>query len=348
MRKTGHAELVSASHLCLGLLLVLALNACQPGEPSVYIKLAGPAQGTAYHVSYESSDSVNLQPGIDTLLRQFDLSLSAYEPASIISAINRDEENVELDDYFVTCYLAAAEISRASDGAFDLTVAPVVNAWGFGFTDPAEVNNELIDSLLQFIGMDKVRLENGHIIKEKPGVMLDVNAIAQGYAVDVVAAFLESKGIRNYLVEIGGEVAAKGINDRGEYWRVGIDKPIDGLQLPGVQLQAVVALKNKALATSGNYRRFYVKDGVKYSHTIDPRTGYPVDHNLLSATILADDCMTADGFATACMVMGVDRSIQLLESREDLEGYLIYHDDEEGYGIYYTSGMKKILLRSES
>jgi len=324
--------------------VILAGNACQPGQPSVYIKIAGPTQGTAYHITYESFDSVNLQPEIDALLRQFDLSLSSYEPASIISAINRDEENVELDDYFIACYRAAEEINRVSEGTFDLTIAPVVNAWGFGFTDAAEVNNKLIDSLLQFVGMSMIRLENGRIIKDKPGIMLDVNAIAQGYAVDVVGDFLQSKGIRNYIVEIGGEVAAKGINDRGEYWRVGVDKPIDGSQLPGVQMQAIIALKNSSLATSGNYRRFYVKDGVKYSHTIDPRTGFPVDHNLLSATILTNDCMAADGFATACMVMGVDKSIELLKSRKDLEGYLIYHDDEEGYSIYYTPGMKKMLL----
>lgn len=340
-------QILTGWHFLSVLLLFLAGNSCQPGNPSVYIKLAGPTQGTAYHITYESFDSVNLQAEIDTLLRQFDLSLSTYEPASIISAINRGEPDVEPDDYFIACFLAAEKINRESGGAFDLTVAPVVNAWGFGFTDPSEVNNHLIDSLLQFVGMSKVRLEEGRIVKDDPGVMLDVNAIAQGYAVDVVAGFLESKGIRNYLVEIGGEVITKGINDRGQYWKVGIDKPIEGMQIPGVQMQAVVALKNRAMATSGNYRRFYVKDGVKYSHTIDPRTGYPVDHNLLSATIIADDCMTADGFATACMVLGVDKSIELLESRKDLEGYLIYDDEEDGYSVYYTPGIKKMLISGQ-
>jgi thiamine biosynthesis lipoprotein len=177
--------------------------------------------------------------------------------------------------------------------------------------------------------------------------MFDVNAIAQGYAVDFLATFLEEQGIKNYLVEIGGEVKTRGRNSRGQAWRVGIDKPIEGLQLPGVQIEAIISLSGKALATSGNYRRFYEKDGIKYSHTIDPFTGYPVRHNLLSATVLADDGMTADGYATAFMVIGVEKSINLLKRRPDLDACLIYNDDSGAYKVYYTRGMRKLLVNNQ-
>jgi thiamine biosynthesis lipoprotein len=193
--------------------------------------------------------------------------------------------------------------------------------------------------------MEHIRIENGRIVKDFPGIMLDVNAIAQGYAVDVVSEFLDRKGLTDYLVEIGGEVRAKGINSHGVYWRVGIDKPIEGLQLPGIQLEAVVSLRNRSLATSGNYRRFYIKDGVKYSHTIDPFTGYPVTHNLLSATVVADDCIMADAYATAFMVIGVEKTKEMLKDRKDLEVYLIYTNDKGKYSVYSTPGMKKYITR---
>jgi thiamine biosynthesis lipoprotein len=314
-------------------------------RPGYYITLTGPTEGTSYHITYQSNDSINYQSEIDTLLRQFDLSLSTYEPASIISRINRDEPDVLLSDYFIRCFNASKEVFIASDGAFDITVAPVVNAWGFGFTEKADPDSMMIDSLLQYVGMDHIRIENDRIVKDFPGIMLDVNAIAQGYAADVVSEYFESKLISNYLVEIGGEVRAKGKNAHGNYWRVGIDKPIDGVQLPGLQMEAVVSLKNRSLATSGNYRRYYIRDGVKYSHTIDPSTGFPVQHNLLSATVVADECMIADGFATAFMVMGVDKSKSILKDREDLEAYLIYTDKSGKYTVYCTPGMRRYIAK---
>jgi thiamine biosynthesis lipoprotein len=314
-------------------------------QPDYYITLTGPTEGTSYHITYQSNDSINYQSEIDTLLRQFDLSLSTYEPASIISQINRDEPDVLLSDYFIRCFNASKEVFKASGGAFDITVAPVVNAWGFGFTEKADPDSMMIDSLLQYVGMDHIRIENDRIVKDFPGIMLDVNAIAQGYAADVVSEYFESKLISNYLVEIGGEVRAKGKNAHGNYWRVGIDKPIDGIQLPGLQMEAVVSLKNRSLATSGNYRRYYIRDGVKYSHTIDPSTGFPVQHNLLSATVVADECMIADGFATAFMVMGVDKSKSILKDREDLEAYLIYTDKSGKYTVYCTPGMRRYIAK---
>lgn len=325
--------------------LIIGWSCSLNDQPGHYITLTGPIQGTSYHITYQSNDSIDLQNEIDTLLRQFDLSLSTYEPASIISRINRDEPDVGLNDYFIRCFNSSREVFIASDGAFDITVAPVVNAWGFGFTERADPDSAMIDSLLQYVGMNHIRLEDDRIIKDFPGIMLDVNAIAQGYAVDVVSGYFDSIGLINYLVEIGGEVRAKGKNPHGEYWRVGIDKPIDGIQLPGLQMEAVVSLRNRSLATSGNYRRFYIKDGIKYSHTIDPTTGYPVEHNLLSATVVADECMTADAFATAFMVLGVDKSGEILKNRKDLEAYLIYTNDAGKYDIYCTPRMRRYISK---
>ena len=326
------------------LLPVLAvLSCCNGTREGYYISLAGPTQGTSFHISYLSADSIVYQEAVESLLHEFDTSLSTYLPSSLISRFNRGSGGVKPDSFLLSVYGASRDIWEETGGAFDITVAPVVNAWGFGFTDPVETDSALIDSLLRYVGMEKVRLENGRLVKDTGGVMLDVNAIAQGYAVDVVSEFLESKGIRNYLVEIGGEVRALGRNSRGEEWRVGIDKPIEGLQVPGLQMEAVVALSGASLATSGNYRRYYEKNGVKYAHTIDPATGYPVQHNLLSASVLAQDCMTADGYATAFMVLGFEKSRELLASHDDLEACLIYNDDQGRYKVYCTKGMKKLI-----
>ena len=208
------------------------------------------------------------------------------------------------------------------------------------------MDSTLIDSLLQYVGMDKVSLNGNKLMTEKSGMMLDMNAIAQGYAVDVLAEFFETENIKNYLVEIGGELRTSGKNRFGLDWRVGIDKPIDGLQLPGVQMQAIVQISGKSLATSGNYRRFYEEDGIKYSHTIDPSTGYPVQHGLLSATVVASDCMRADAYATAFMVMGYEKARRFLEEHTHLDAYLIYNDEMGEYRVWYTPGME-IMLSEE-
>jgi FAD:protein FMN transferase len=325
---------------------IIIISSCRPYKQSgYYISLEGPTEGTSYHITYESEDSINYQYEVDSLLRQFDLSLSTYEPSSIISRINRDEPDVELNDYFIRCFKASEQVFHESGGAFDITVAPVVNAWGFGFTEGTNPDSATIDSLLQYIGMEHIRIENNRIVKDFPGIMLDVNAIAQGYAVDIVSGFFDKKGIINWLVEIGGEVRAKGKNPKGVYWRVGIDKPIEGIQISGLQMEAVVSLRDRALATSGNYRRFYIKDGVKYSHTIDPSTGYPVRHNLLSATVIADQCIMADAYATAFMVLGVEKTKEMLKDRKDIDAYLIFTDDSGKYTTYSTPRMRKYVTK---
>jgi thiamine biosynthesis lipoprotein len=292
------------------------------------LKIAGEAQGTTYHITWLSDKSFNFKQEVDSLLKGIDLALSTYVPTSIISRINKNEIGVLVNNYFRDVFNKALEVSEKTGGAFDITVAPVINAWGFGFTKKAEVDSAMIDTLLQYVGFKRVWLEDSMIVKAKPQVMLDFNAIAQGYSVDVLAAFLESKGITNYLVELGGEVKAKGEKEDGEYWKVGIDKPSETLT-EGRPLQAVVKLRNRALATSGNYRKYYEENGQKYSHIIDPHTGYPAKHHLLSATVIAPDCMTADAYATAFMVMGLEKAKRFLTENAalDLDVFFIYNEN---------------------
>jgi thiamine biosynthesis lipoprotein len=325
------------------LVLALILSGCSAGKQGAWLKISGYTQGTTYNITYQDPDSTDYQDKLEGLLAEFDQSLSTYIPSSIVSRMNQGIPDVIADDYFRNCFLAAAEVYAATGGAFDITVAPVVNAWGFGFTEKSRIDSALIDSLLQYVGMNKVSLQGYRLIREKEGIMLDMNAIAQGYAVDVLAGFFDAENIENYLVEIGGEVRTSGKNRFGLDWRIGIDKPIDGLQLPGVQLQAIVQISGRSLATSGNYRRFYEEDGIKYSHTINPFTGYPVQHGLLSTTVVAGDCMRADAYATAFMVMGYEKTRSFLETHRDMDAYLIYNDEMGEYRVWHTEGMGKIL-----
>jgi thiamine biosynthesis lipoprotein len=307
------------------------------------MKISGEAQGTTYSISWISYNGVNYQPSIDSIFKKIDSSLSTYLPASIISLINNNDSAVIPDDHFIIVFKKAQEVSEKTNGAFDITVAPVINAWGFGFTKKANVDSAMIDSLLQFIGYKKVKLDNNNLVTEKKKIMLDFNAIAQGYTVDVLSSFLESKGIQNYFVELGGEVKAKGKKENDEYWKVGIDKP-DENTFDERPLQAIINLENRSLATSGNYRKFYEESGQKYSHIIDPGTGYPAKNNLLSASVTADDCMTADAYATAFMVMGLERSKQFLSENKNLklEVYFIY--DEKGvWKTFVTENLRKMM-----
>jgi thiamine biosynthesis lipoprotein len=323
-------------------IILFAGRGCSGGE---YIKLAGFTQGTSYHITYESKRGENLQEEIDTLLADFDKTFSIYLPASIISRINRNDPDVIINEPFIRVFNKAYEIYKATEGAFDITVAPLVNAWGFGFTEAANADSLMIDSLLQYVGMDKVELEGEKIRKKHNELMLDCNAIAQGYSVDFISDYLDRKGIKNYLVEIGGEINTRGVNEKGNIWRIGIDKPIENNLIPGIHLQAVIRLNNRSLATSGNYRKFYEKNGVKYAHSIDPETGYPVLSNLLSATVLAENCMTADAYATAFMVMGLEKTKDFLLKHKELETYLIYSDDQGNYQVFITDVLKKDILK---
>lgn len=324
------------------ILSIILLASCSKDPKPNYISFGGFTQGTTYSITYSSLDSAYFKDQVEYLLAEFDSSLSTYNKQSLISKINYNESNLT-DKYFRTVFAKSSEIYTNTNHSFDITVAPLVNAWGFGFSNRENITNAVIDSILEFVGFDKVYIKDSLIVKSDNRLMIDLNAIAQGYSVDVVSDFLEEKGIDNYLVEIGGEVKTKGLNKKGKNWRIGIDKPFDNNNIPGENLQAIVKLSNKSLATSGNYRKFYEKNGVKYSHTINPKTGYPVTHSLLSTTVIANDCMTADAYATAFMVMGIEKAYKLVQELPDIEAYFIYNDENGKYQEKMTPALESLI-----
>ena len=327
------------------LLLLLILGCLTTGcnqKKKEFGRINGMAQGSTYSIVYENPVKFTpekIKETVEKILHNFDLSLSTYNDSSIISKINRNKE-VLVDTFFTEVFNKSCEISNMTDGAFDITVGPLVKAWGFGPDAHKNFDKSKLDSLLNLVGFEKVKIKDGRLIKANPGICLDFNAIAQGYSSDVIGRYFESLGIKDYVIEIGGEVRAKG-NKGGDYWRIGIDKPIDNNMVPGSDLQAIIKIKDKSLSTSGNYRKFYIEDGIKYSHEIDPKTGYPAHNSLLSATIIADDCATADGLATACMVMGKDKSIEFLNKYTNLEAYLVYSDNDGNFKTWITKNLRK-------
>lgn len=309
-------------------------------KPPVIDSFNGFAQGTTYSIVYENNKKIpndEMKLKVEKILRDFDMSLSLYKDSSILSRINRNED-VIADSYFTEAFNLSVKISEMTGGAFDITVGPLVSAWGFGPDSHKNFSEAKRDSLMKLVGIDKVSMSNGHVIKKDPAIKLDFNAIAQGYSVDVVCKFFDELGFKNYLVEIGGEVRGKGTK-AGAKWRIGIDKPVDNNFSPGEDLEAVIRISDEALATSGNYRKFYVENGVKYSHTIDPHTGYPAKNNLLSATIIASDCGTADGIATACMVMGKDSAIEFIQSKPEFKAFFVYSDEKGNYQTWTSPGL---------
>ena len=297
--------------------------------------------GTMYSITYEHDESLKLD--IDNELKRFDASLSMFNDSSIISRINRNEESI-VDSLFSKVFKVAMTVSAITDGCFDITVAPLVNAWGFGFTEETAPTQAKIDSILQIVGWQKIQLTaEGKVEKQDPRIMLDCSAIAKGYAVDVIADLLRKKGVKNYMVDIGGEVDVAGVNSSGVLWRIGISKPDDDPESRNQDLQTILEISDKGIATSGNYRNFYYKDGMKYAHTIDPKTGHPVQHSILSSTVIAKECIIADAFATAFMVMGMERAKELLEKNHDIEAYFIYSDEKGNYQTFMTEGMKEYV-----
>jgi thiamine biosynthesis lipoprotein len=314
-----------------------------------FFSISGLAQGTTYSIVFEKQDKVRpagLKLAVDKIFHDFDLSLSLYNDSSIISKINRNED-VIADTFFIEVFKKSKEISQITDGAFDITVGPLVDAWGFGPDAHKNFDKSKLDSLMQLVGSEKVTLIENHLAKSKKGICIDVNAIAQGYSVDVLYRYFEDLGMKDFLIEIGGEVRVKG-DKRGEYWRIGIDRPEDNNMSPGNNLQAVIKIKDKALATSGNYRKFYVENGIKYSHTIDPKTGYPARNRLLSATIIADECAFADGIATACMVMGKEKAIDFFQRNPLLEAFLVYTDDQGNFNTWVTENLRNNIEENSS
>jgi len=329
--------LLFASYLCM----CAALKAQDQA-----IQLSGNAQGTTYHITYIDPLHRNFEQEIALLLAHFDTSLSTYIPNSIISRVNANDKKVRLDSLFITCFNKGKEVWRSTEGAFDPTVYPIVNAWGFGPGKKQFLDSALVDSILQFVGFDLISIQKNKIVKKDPRVALDFNAFAQGFSVDVVARFLKSKGVISFLVEIGGEVYASGKKADASLWTVGIEQPFDNKEGHN-EIKAIVSMHNLAMATSGNYRRYTEIKGVKYAHHIDPHTGYPTQNNLLSASVFAADCISADAYATGLLVMGLEKSMIFLKAHPELQAYLIYSDEKGNFQVFQTPGLNTILAAME-
>lgn len=325
------------------IVFVLLLSSCT-GNKLVRHSFNGNALGTFYTIHYYAAPNFELnvevvQAKIDSLLLDFNKTASIYNSNSIISKFNYNQDYV-LNGMFVDIYKASLEISEMTDGAFDISVGELVNVWGFGKGEFKNPDSLKIDSLLQFVGLNKLKFENNIPAKVLPEVKIDMNGIAKGYAVDLSANFLESLGIKSYLVEIGGEIRVGDSKPNQEQWVVAIEKPSKDAHSEQ-EIQKKINISNLSMATSGNYRRYYELDGKRFSHTINPKTGRPVTHNLLSVTVITQDCMTADALATAFMVMGHEAALEFCKKHTDIEAYFIVADDTNNWNFYYTEGFEK-------
>ena len=323
---------------------IIILTACTTGEPQEF-EHTGYAQGSTYQIKYVHHKDMNLQEEIDQLFLDLDLSMSTWVDSSLISQVNNTHEWIEVDEYFDDVLQRSFEISEESDGGFDPTVAPLVRLWGFGFDKVrGDLSDEEIQETLEVVGMNHV-LVDGNKVKLDEGSSLDFNAIAQGYTVDVMAAMLEDYGIKRYMIEVGGEVRARGFSGKNKTWVIGVDKPQANIDSQD-RFQFILKLENAALATSGTYRKFWVDEesGIRYAHTIDPETGRPAMNKLLSASIIAPTGMDADGYATVCLVKGLEDCKTFLADKPELEGYLVYSNDDGTWGEYITEGFKKYIV----
>ena len=327
-------------HRILILMGFMVLVSCvkQPKK----VVLQGLAQGSYYAITYFDEQNRNFQREIDSIFRAVDRSVNLWVDSSVISKVNRNED-VALDKIFIDNFNLAQEAARLSDGYFDPTISPIVAAWGFSYKSGDSLTSQRIDSLRALVDYRNVRIENGKVVKENPNITLDFNAIAQGYTSDLIAAFLDGKGIRSYLVDTGGEIMARGGKPDGKPWIVGIEKPADNWDSERV-VQTRVALRDKGLVTSGSTRKYVERDGKRYSHSIDPKTGYPVEHNVLSVTVLAENSAWADALASICMVMGMEKSLPLIENMDGVEAYYIFQNENGALETFATEGFGECIV----
>ena len=307
----------------LFILTIAAILASCSKQPQK-INYEGIAQGSYFAITYFDEDGRTFETEIDSILHAVDNSVSLWNENSIIRKVNRNED-VIVNQIFKDNFEWARKASEFSDGAFDATIGPLVEAWGFHYKKELEMTPEMIDSIKQLVDYRKIEIIDNRVVKANPNMTLDFNAVAQGYTTDLIGKFLESKGVINYLVDVGGEIFAKGTKPNGEQWTIGIEKPAENYDSER-SVQIKINLKDKGIVTSGNYRKYIEKDGVRYSHSIDPKTGYPVEQNLLSATVIADNASWADCLATICMLVGKEKASKLLEG-QGVEAYFIFVED---------------------
>ena len=318
------------------LIMMMILTSCNAPERKQY---TGVTQGSYYSVIYY--DERDFSDEIDSILKDVENSVSLWQENSIIRKVNENKD-VIVDKIFIDNFNWAVKAAEFSDGLFDATIAPLVSAWGKKKKKEIALTDKMIDSILELVDYRKIRIEEGRVIKDNENMSLDFNAVAQGYTADIIGEYLYSQGINNYLVDIGGEITAKGVKPNGETWKIGIEKPAPDKNAERV-IQMKIELKDKAVVTSGSYRKYIEKDNVRYSHSIDPRTGQPVEHNLLSATIIADNAAWADCLASICMIAGMEKASELLKN-EDVEALFIYLDDENQLQTFQTEGFEKMIV----
>ncbi|OFY04353.1 MAG: hypothetical protein A2W93_08255 [Bacteroidetes bacterium GWF2_43_63] len=322
--------------------LAMLIVACGNQHQTSLTEWSGSAQGTTFHIKWYGSPDQVEKTSIDSILHSFDLIASLYNDSSLLCRINRGE-NPEMSKELIALLEKSLEISKKTDGYFDITVGPLVRAWGFGREKGTDPDSTTIDSLKKLVGYQLISIKNNHLAFDTSGIQIDLNAIAQGYSVDLIAEFLEAKGVHDYMVEIGGEVRVSGKKPDGSSWVVGIERPAEN-EFAEQEIFRKLAITDISIATSGSSRKFYVKDGVKYSHTIDPHTGYPVSHSLLSVTVITKKCMDADAYATAFMVMGIEKAKIILEQNKDMEAFFIFSAPDGTLKTDSTSGFEKYFV----
>ncbi|MCL2682942.1 MAG: FAD:protein FMN transferase [Bacteroidales bacterium] len=314
--------------------IIFAIS-CSQKQPQP-VRFSGEALGTYYVVSYYDINENVYQSEVDSILKAFLFIASLHNPESEINAVNENKDIV-LSPMFQDIFNKAVSISEISDGAFDFTVGPLVRAYGFWNKEREEITDEKIAEYLKFVDYKGIQIVDNRIVKKNPNMKIDFNAIAKGYAVDIVGQFLEEKGIETYLIDIGGEILGKGRKPDGDCWRIGIEKPAE-TAYSDRDVDTIIELCNAALATSGNYRKYYEKDGKRHSHTIDPKTGKSVEHSLLSVTVRDSETWRADALATAMMVWGVEKSLQMLEKLPGVEAYFISAGNDGAFVITKSEG----------
>jgi len=340
--------------LFLAAVLLIAPGCNRDDKSRILFTLTGEAQGTYYRILYYDDEGRNFMDEVSEILSAVDLSVSVYLPHSLISRINRNETD-SVDEIFADNFRVAWEVSAATGGAFDCTIGRLIEAWGWGFSKRDGITPGLIDSLRQLAGYQRVRLEGDRLVKDDTLITINFNAIAQGYTSDLIARFFHGQGVKSFLIDVGGELVAHGMKPGQTFlhrpvpWTIGIELPgEEGSVIPDNLMErpvtALLRITGKGVATSGNYRKFYIEDGVKYSHTIDPSTGYPVEHTLLSATVVADNATLADAWATAFMVLGPEKSKEMLEGLPGIEAYFIYSDKEGNDKTWFSPGLKGMVV----
>lgn len=323
-------------------IFIFLLISCESEKSnSILVSDSGQTQGTYYHIKYMIEDGESLKKNIDSLLIVIDNSLSTYNPNSLISRINNGEI-IATDLMLRTVFRTANEVYENTNGAFDCSITPLVNAWGFGFSNKEKMDTARVIELLNLVDFKKIKLSNDTILMNK-NMMLDFNSLAQGYTVDLIAHMFDSIGLDNYLIEVGGEIKSKGKNPDNNFWTIGVDRPNEIIN-PKDRFQFILNLFNNSLATSGNYRKFYQENGVKYSHVINPKTGFPSFNKLLSVTVIHESCMKADAYATAFMVMGLKKSKLYLDNNTDLEAYIVYRDTNGELKTFISENLQKRIL----